>query len=133
MFQQHIHVLCHKLCHCLQCFDTVGWAQEGHPAGKKMGGWRRWALVSPDGVAPAGQSVSLPLLIFPCTIKSGSSLLASAHPGWSRKKGHKTVVVVVLYVINYSCKYVNNETQTQIDHFNSHFRRKPGYSFSSSS
>ena len=25
--------------------------QEGHPACKKMG-WRRWALVSPDGVAP---------------------------------------------------------------------------------
>jgi len=25
--------------------------QEGHPACKKYGGWRRWALVSPDGVA----------------------------------------------------------------------------------
>jgi len=30
---------------------------------------------------PAGLSVSLPLLIFPCTIKSRSSLLAPAHPG----------------------------------------------------
>jgi len=28
-------------------------------------------------------------------MKSRSSLLAPAHPGWSRKKGHKTVVVVV--------------------------------------
>ena len=30
---------------------------------------------------PAGWSVCLPLLIFPCTIKSRSSLLALAHPG----------------------------------------------------
>jgi len=29
----------------------------------------------------AGWSVCLPLLIFPCTIKSRSSLLAPAHPG----------------------------------------------------
>ena len=26
--------------------------QEGHPACTKMGGWWRWALVSPDGVVP---------------------------------------------------------------------------------
>jgi len=31
--------------------------------------------------APAGWSVCLPLLIFPCTIKSTSSPLAPAHPG----------------------------------------------------
>jgi len=37
--------------------------------------------------------VCLPLLIFPCTIKSRSSLLAPAQPGWSQKKGRKTVVV----------------------------------------
>jgi len=43
---------------------------------------------------PAGWSVYLPLLIFRCTIKSRSSLLAPAHPGGPRKKGHKTVVVV---------------------------------------
>jgi len=38
-------------------------------------------LVSPDGVASAGWSVRLPLLIFACTIKSRSSLLAPAHLG----------------------------------------------------
>ena len=27
--------------------------QEGHPACKNMGGWWRWTLVSPDGVAPS--------------------------------------------------------------------------------
>ena len=54
--------------------------QEGHVACKKMWGmveasqwlvWMEWR--------PAGWSVCLPLLIFPCTIKSRSSLLASAH------------------------------------------------------
>ena len=40
--------------------------QEGHLAGKKMGGWWRWALVSMDGVAPSPMvsvpaSVNLPL------------------------------------------------------------------------
>jgi len=34
---------------------------------------------------PAGRSVCLPLLIFPCTIKSRSCLLAPAHPGGPRK------------------------------------------------
>jgi len=42
---------------------------------------------------PAGWSVCLPLLIFPCTIKSRSSLLTPAHLGGPRKRGHKTVVV----------------------------------------
>jgi len=40
--------------------------REGHPVCKKMGGWWRWALVSPDGVAPSQMvgefaSVNLPL------------------------------------------------------------------------
>jgi len=35
---------------------------------------------------PAGWSVCLPLLIFPCTIKSRSSLLAPAHPGGPEKR-----------------------------------------------
>jgi len=68
--------------------------QEGHPACKKMGGMvggGHW-LVRMEW-RPAGWLVCLPLLIFPCTIKSRSSLLAPAHP-WSRKKGRKMVVVV---------------------------------------
>ena len=35
---------------------------------------------------PAGWSVCLPLLIFPCTIKSRSSVLAPAHPGGPEKR-----------------------------------------------
>jgi len=37
----------------------------------------------------AGWSVYLPLLIFPCTIKSRSSLLAPAHPGGPGKRAVK--------------------------------------------
>jgi len=40
--------------------------------------WMEWR--------PAGLSVCLPLLIFPCTIKSRSSLLAPTHPGGPGKR-----------------------------------------------
>ena len=58
-----------------------------------MGGWWRWALVSPDGVAPSQMvgvfaSVNLPLHHKVQKFSSGTS----SH-GWSRKKGRKTVVV----------------------------------------
>jgi len=67
--------------------------QEGHSACKKYGGWWRWALVSPDGVAPSrmvyvSASVNLPL-----HHKGQKSSSCTDSPRWSRKKGHKTVVV----------------------------------------
>ena len=73
--------------------------QEAHPACKKMGdgGGRHW-LVRMEW-CPAGWLVCLPLLIFPCTIKSRSSLLAPAHPGGPGKKGRKTLVVVGFFYI----------------------------------
>ena len=60
-----------------------------------LGGWWRWALVSPDGVAPSrivwvSASVNLPLHHKVQKFSSGTG-----SPGWSRKKGRKTVVVVV--------------------------------------
>ena len=62
--------------------------QEGYPACKKMDGggghwlvWLEWR--------PARWLVSLPLLIFPCTIKSRSSLLAPAHPVGPGKRAVK--------------------------------------------
>ena len=63
--------------------------QEGHPACKKYGdgGARHW-LVWMEW-HPARWSVCLPLLIFPCTIKSRSSLLAPAHPGGHRYRSVK--------------------------------------------
>jgi len=69
--------------------------QEGHPACKNMGGWWRWALVSPDGVTPSqmvsvSASVNLPL------VQSGSSLLAPAHPGGPGKRAVKQLWCVVV-------------------------------------
>jgi len=69
----------------------VGW-QEGHLACKN-GGWWRWALVSPDGVAPSqmgGVSASVNL---PLHHKVQKFSLGTSSPGWSRKKCRKTVVV----------------------------------------
>jgi len=69
------------------------WRQEGHPACKKNGGDGGWALVSLDGVAPSRMvgvfaSVNLTLHHKVQEFSSGTG-----SPGWSRKKGHKTVVV----------------------------------------
>jgi len=47
------------------------------------GGGGQW-LVRME-LRPAGWSMCLPLLIFPCIIKSRSSLVAPAHPGGPRK------------------------------------------------
>jgi len=73
---------------------------------------------------PAGWSVCLPLLIFPCTMKSRSSLLALTHPG-DPGKGRKTVVVVVWWrwsviwcALPGSCVTV---TQNHLHHFTTLF------------
>ena len=73
--------------------------QEGHPACKKYGGWWRWAVVSPDGVAPiqmVGVSASVNLPLDPCTIKVQKFSSGTGSPGWSRKKGHKNGCGVVV-------------------------------------
>jgi len=57
-----------------------------------MGGWCKWALLSPDGVALNRMVGSLPLSIFPCTIKPRGSLLALVHPGGPRKTGVKQFI-----------------------------------------
>jgi len=70
--------------------------QEGHPAYKKWGygGGGHW-LVRMEW-RPAGWSVFLPLLIFSCTIKSRSSLLAQALPGGPGKRAVKWLWWMVL-------------------------------------
>jgi len=55
---------------------------------------------------PAEWSVCLSLLIFPCTIKSRSSLLASTHPRVVPEKGRKTVVAVVVV-----CNMITNSLE----------------------
>jgi len=59
-----------------------------------MGGWWRWALVSPDGVAPnqmVGVSASVNRTLHHKVQKFSSG---TGSPGWSRKKGRKMVVCV---------------------------------------
>jgi len=70
--------------------------QEGHPACKKSGGWWRWALVSPDGVAPSRMVGVSTSVNFPLHHKVHKFYSGAGSPGWSWKKGHKTVVVVVV-------------------------------------
>jgi len=88
----------------------VGW-QEWHPAHKKYGGWWRWALVSPDGVAPSrmvgvSASVNLPLHHKVQKFSSGTG-----SPGWSRKNGRKTVVVVcTVHSLVWQCKLLMQYT-----------------------
>jgi len=60
-----------------------------------MGGWWRWALVSPDGVVPrrmvsVSASVNLPL-----HHKVQKFFSGTGSPGWFQKKGRKTVVSVL--------------------------------------
>jgi len=67
-----------------------------------MGEWWRWALLSPDGVAPCqmvgvSASVNLPLQHKVHKFSSGTGL-----PGWSRKKGRKTLVCVFCTVTDFS-------------------------------
>jgi len=59
-------------------------------------GWWRWALVGPDGVALSRMvsvSASVNLALHHKVQKFSSG---TGSPGWSRKKGRKMVVVVVL-------------------------------------
>jgi len=73
--------------------------QEGYPACKKLyiwgdggGGhwlvWMQWRSV--------GWSACLPLLVFHCTIKSRSSLLATAHLSGPGKRAVKRLCVLVI-------------------------------------
>jgi len=85
--------------------------QEGHPACKKWGGRWRWALVSPDGVAPSRTvgvtaSVNLPLHHKVQKFSSGTG-----SPGWSpktggpRKRAEKQLVLVEC--IQHNCMHSN--------------------------
>ena len=82
-----------------------------------MGGWWRWALVSPAGVAPSwmvGVSASVNL---PRTIKSRSSLLAPAHPGGPGKRAVKWLwcVCVCDFVLCMQVFSTAADGQTQVE------------------
>jgi len=66
-----------------------------------MGACWRWALATPDGVAPSrmfdvSASVNLPLHRKVQQFQKFSS--GTGSPWWSRKKGRKMVVVLVVWI-----------------------------------
>ena len=65
------------------------------------GGWHWFVRME---WRPAGWSVCLPLLIFLCTIKSRSSLLALAHPGGPSKRAVKRLCVVIWLFRRVECR-----------------------------
>jgi len=58
-----------------------------------MGGWWRWTLVSPDGVAPSRMVAVSASANLPLHHKVQKFFSGTGSPGRSRKKGCKTVVV----------------------------------------
>jgi len=58
---------------------VIGW-QEGHLACKEYGGWWRWALVSPDGVAPSRMVVVSASVNLPLHYKVQKFSSGTAHP-----------------------------------------------------
>jgi len=86
----------------------VGW-QEGHPACKKVCGWWRWAMVSPDGLVPSrmvsvSASVNLPLHHKVQKFSSGTGCLLQYKPVYvinfdklRRKRLKSRSLVVFLY------------------------------------
>ena len=56
---------------------------------------------------PAGWSVFLPLLIFPCTMKSRSSLLALAHPGGPGKRAVKWLWWLQRVMLSVDCRVLS--------------------------
>ena len=75
-----------------------------------LAGWWRWALVRPDGAMSSwlvGVSASVN---FPLQNKVQKFFSGTSSPGWSRKKGPKTVVCYhhcVFINAAFSCKFVS--------------------------
>ena len=59
---------------------------------------------------PAGWSVCLPLLIFPCTVKSRSSLLAPADPGGLGKRAVKRLWCDGVVVRSADTNFLHNQS-----------------------
>jgi len=70
-----------------------GLQQEKHKNGGDGGG----SLISTDRVAPSQMVGVSASVIFPCTIEDQKISSGTDSPGWSSKKGHKTVVCVCVF------------------------------------
>jgi len=82
-------VLCMTVVHNGICTDVLFLC--GLPV--KNRGWWRWALVSLDGVVPSRMVCVSASVNFPLHHEVQKFASGTGSPGWSRKKGRKTVVV----------------------------------------
>jgi len=93
---------------CAIVLTLMSTVAKSHTAPLHFGRWWRWALVSPDGVAPSrmvsvSASVNLPL-----HHKSRSSLLAPAHPGGPGKRAVKRLCMCAsLHFAHYAILYTD--------------------------
>ena len=76
----------------VSCMMWIIWAFSLYLA--NMGGWWRWALVSPDGMMPSWMVSVSAFVNLPLHHKVQKFSSGTGSPGWSRIKGHKTVVVI---------------------------------------
>jgi len=91
---------------CLQCFDAVGWAAEGHPASKKLlflsGGVLAWLSVwSEVQTCIMAQLMPLPLTVS-CSseIQIGFTFLVPAYLGSPGQRAVKRVCVCVCVCVS---------------------------------
>jgi len=57
--------------HCLQCFEAVGWAAEGHPASKKIEWWGAGMVICLGRDADLHMTQLMPL---PLTVSYSSKI-----------------------------------------------------------
>jgi len=94
------------LCIVFSALTLLVGRQEGHPVCTKYGedgGGGHWLVRMEWNTA--GWSVCLPLLIFPCTIKYRSSLLAP-HPGGPGKRAVKWLWCIASVLLSGICASV---------------------------
>jgi len=120
---QYVNIILFKIpflyAYSINALTLLVGRQEGYPAckwgmGDGGGGhhlvWMEWR--------PSGWSMCLSLLIFPCTIKSTSSLLAPAHPGGPGKMAVRRLwwFVVVWWFL--SVCYCKQHRQWEMSQYN---------------
>jgi len=95
MTKHRIYRNFNTLQHCLQCFDAVGWAAGRVSSLQENGGWWRWALVSPDGVAPSWMVSVSAYVNLPLHHKVQKFSSGTGSHRWSRKRAVKRLRVCV--------------------------------------
>jgi len=87
---------------CLQCFDAVGWAAEGHPTCKKQEWWGAGMVICLELGADLHMAQVMPLpLTVSCfsKIQIGFTFLVPAHPDSPGQRAVERVCVLHVLVL----------------------------------